>query len=498
MDKQQENLLKQQYINEHIIEKGYNPEDLSNFVSRTRGVKVEDLPLKILEKSIEHFKNEKLNQTYSSFTHTTKKEEKKKVPKKEVPLFDILYAPNTYELICKPQEDNPLNLLEKQKIKIKILISEPKKIQTGGLFGNTILMFPVSCKDINSLVHRTYQDFEWLQMKLADQYPLRYIPPLKKFPKLFDKGDESSVSSRIRYLNKFFDSICRKKILRTSLILYAFLTLPEEKFQKLKAQKENLYSLNQDMSNFVNYSGKMKFELTKDKAIFVNSLQKVMSPTIGYFDKLNTAFETLANDLNNISIHTKEISEIITFLEVEAKKVKLKDNIKKTFAHMSEMFRKTSANFSKQKEIFNNEIKEYFDFMKMEYIQITSLTKDFETWRNLYEDYAIKLKNKKDSLFLHKNTAKWEMDPEDLTDFEALKEDKQLAYEKMCYKENIEAEHMKKNLTMIINLVMKQHEKVCQYQDERIVSFLDYFSKQYENIAEVELNFTKLFSKALS
>ena len=162
------------------------------------------------------------------------------------------------------------------------------------------------------------------------------------------------------------------------------------------------------------------------------------------------------------------------------------------------MFRKTSANFSKQKEIFNNEIKEYFDFMKMEYIQITSLTKDFETWRNLYEDYAIKLKNKKDSLFLHKNTAKWEMDPEDLTDFEALKEDKQLAYEKMCYKENIEAEHMKKNLTMIMNLVMKQHEKVCQYQDERIVSFLDYFSKQYEDIAEVELNFTKLFSKALS
>ena len=34
----------------------------------------------------------------------------------------------------------------------------------------------------------------------------------------------------------------------------------------------------------------IKFELTKDKAIFVNSLQKVMSPTIGYFDKLNTAF----------------------------------------------------------------------------------------------------------------------------------------------------------------------------------------------------------------
>lgn len=498
MDKQQENRLKQQYINEHIIEKGYNPEDLSNFVSRTRGVKVEDLPLKILEKSIEHFKNEKLNQTYSSFAQSKTKEEKKKVPKKEVPLFDILYSPNTYELICKPQEDNPLNNLEKQKIRIKILISEPKKIQTGGLFGNTVLKFPVSCKDINSLVLRTYQDFEWLQMKLADQYPLRYIPPLKKFPKLFDKGSEGIISSRIRYLNKFLDAICRKKILRTSLIFYAFLTLPEEKLQKLKTQKENLYSLHKDMSNFINYSGKMTFELTKNKAIFVNSLQQLMNPTIGYFDKLNTAFEALSNDFNNISNHTKEISEIITFLEVEAKKVKLKDNMKKAFAYLSEMFRKTSANFTKQKEIFNNEIKEYFDFMKMEYIQITSLTKNFEASRNLYEEFATRLKKKKDSLYLNKNTANWEMDPEDLTDFETLKEDKQLAYEKMCYKENIEAEQMKKNLTMIINLVMVQHEKVCKYQDERIVNFLDYFSKQYEDIAQVELNFTKLFSKALS
>ena len=50
MDKEKENLLKQNYINEQIIEKGYNPEDLSNFVSRTRGVKVEELPLKILMK----------------------------------------------------------------------------------------------------------------------------------------------------------------------------------------------------------------------------------------------------------------------------------------------------------------------------------------------------------------------------------------------------------------------------------------------------------------
>ena len=185
MDKEKEYLLKQNYINEQIIEKGYNPEDLSNFVSRTRGVKVEDLPLKILMKSIEHFKNEKLNQTYSSFTNvkSVAKQEPKKPKEKEVPLFDIFYSPNSYELTCKAQEDNPLNILEKQNVKPTIEVTEPKKVQTGGLFGNSVYVYKVSCKDINSTVFRTYQDFEWLNQKLMDQYPLRYIPPIKKLKK---------------------------------------------------------------------------------------------------------------------------------------------------------------------------------------------------------------------------------------------------------------------------------------------------------------------------
>ena len=37
---------KQKYINDNIIEKGYNPEDLSNFITRLKRVSIEALSLK--------------------------------------------------------------------------------------------------------------------------------------------------------------------------------------------------------------------------------------------------------------------------------------------------------------------------------------------------------------------------------------------------------------------------------------------------------------------
>ena len=496
-NKQQEYIIKQNYINENIISKGYNIEDLSNFVSRTRGVKVEDLPMKILMKVIEQFKNEKLSQTFASFADikSDNKKQNEKEKEKEEPLFDIFYAPNAYELSCKSQDENPLNMLEKQNIKLTLEVTEAKKNPVKSIFGTSSYFFSykVNCKDLNTTVYRTYQDFEWLSQKLSEQYPLRCIPPLKKF-KIYEVEKDDTIPIRIRYINKFLEAICRKKILRSSLLLYSFISLPDEKYNKLKAKKD-VFTLSKSMENYVTYSGKLTFDLTKEKAIYMNALSRLLSPTITNFDKLNTAIEHLANDFNNISIHTKELSEIIAVLEFEAKKLKFQDNIRKAYAYLSDSFYKLSSVFAQQKEIFNTDIKEYFDFMKMEYNQITSLTKEFDVCKNNYEDYITKLHEKKEALYQSKNITKWEMDPEDLTDYETLKEDKRLAYEKMCYKENIEAESMKKKLTLVINVLLSQYEKVKKYQDERITDFIDKFSEKYAKFTEPNLNFIKLISE---
>ena len=69
-----EETQKMQYINENIIDKGYNPEDVANFVMETKGLPFESLSLEKLKEVVEEFKDKGLNDTYS----TIKKIEKKK------------------------------------------------------------------------------------------------------------------------------------------------------------------------------------------------------------------------------------------------------------------------------------------------------------------------------------------------------------------------------------------------------------------------------------
>ena len=57
---------RQQYINSTIIEKGYNPEQLSNFITRIKGTDINSISFEELKILIEQFKNEELSKTILS------------------------------------------------------------------------------------------------------------------------------------------------------------------------------------------------------------------------------------------------------------------------------------------------------------------------------------------------------------------------------------------------------------------------------------------------
>ena len=52
---------KMKYISANILEKGYNPEDLSNFVVKKVGKPIESIKLDQLKKLIEQFKDQILS-----------------------------------------------------------------------------------------------------------------------------------------------------------------------------------------------------------------------------------------------------------------------------------------------------------------------------------------------------------------------------------------------------------------------------------------------------
>ena len=125
-DKEQQKMI---YINENIIEKGYSPEELSNFIVKNIGIPMESLPFDKLKEMIEEFKNKGLTETYKTIKLNEKKlkENEKEKKKKEIenfenqkmksPVFNI-YLPTKYQIDTETQQEhlikyNVPNLIQK-------------------------------------------------------------------------------------------------------------------------------------------------------------------------------------------------------------------------------------------------------------------------------------------------------------------------------------------------------------------------------------------------
>ena len=176
------------YINENIIEKGYNPEELSNFMIKKTGIPMENMGLKNM---IDKFKDQSLQDTYQ--TVKIKEDEKK-----EESSFDILYSNQEYDIKTQTPLKTKLLDLDKDNKKLTIIISNPIKEKSGGFFSKPIFSYKIETPLLNKEVRRTYADFEWLREQLGLKYPLRIVPFLIKenylaYYEIIDKNDTEEI-----------------------------------------------------------------------------------------------------------------------------------------------------------------------------------------------------------------------------------------------------------------------------------------------------------------
>ena len=280
---------KMKYISANILEKGYNPEDLSNFVIKKIGKPIESITLDQLKKLIEQFKDQSLVETYKNLDENQEEEDKAKEETK-IEIDDPLYSPMTYEIKTQIQQDNELLKLDKEKKRIKITVSEPKKEKSKSLFKKDIYTYKVSCPEIKTEVRRSYADFEWLKNQLGLYYALRVVPPLIKESMFFqleivNKKDPEEIieNAKVKYLNYFMTSLIKKKIFRTSAILYEFLELNESDFKKYKdLLGKYKYDLNVTLDNLKTVKGNVKFELKKDDIKKGNAFGKKLLKFVTY------------------------------------------------------------------------------------------------------------------------------------------------------------------------------------------------------------------------
>ena len=166
-----------------------------------------------------------------------------------------LYKPQQIEVKITPAEENKLTALEKESKKISVKLSE-ESITKKNIFSYTKFTCKIDCAELDSSVVRTLDDFEWLKLQLHEKYPMIFIPPLPNKKAL---RDPQCVS---RFIQKFFNAIIRRKILRTSILIQDFLT--SEDYEKYKKEMKE-FKLSPKMENYKSGKESLKFDFKSEQ-----------------------------------------------------------------------------------------------------------------------------------------------------------------------------------------------------------------------------------------
>ena len=388
--------------------------DLDLLTEKPKEIEKEEIPEKV-EKMEEEPKEEEINTQSDNKKSKTKskdkaqpKDNKQPAPKKDIPLHKGLSFLESYDFKTNTQQNNKLLELAKEKKKIQITISEPKKEVEGGFFSKAIFSYRVQCPELGSDIRRTYADFEWLRNQLSIRYPLRLIPVLAKDSLLKQIGknlksenEENLELRKIRFLNKFMESILEKKILATSPILYEFLIYDEKNMAKYKKFLENKpYQLEVGLNNLITVKGNVKCELKENTVNDSEAIYNKSQSLKELYNRIISCIDLCINDFNNLTHRFKEISVYFNQLNknITAFKYKNADDMKESFNNLKSLFDKWSKNVNSQTEFFNNVVKENLNYMSLELNEVSNTFKRYRDYKFEYEDFTVMINIEKSNM----------------------------------------------------------------------------------------------------
>jgi len=469
-----ENPEKQKYINENIISKGYNLEDLSRSITVRTGLTINEISLDTLKKEIEFYKTQQLKESYKA----TKEIKVSNIKKDDV--MTDLFAPEQLKVKTFVQLENTLTKLEAEQKTIHPEITDSRQEKVGGLLGKKInYFFTVKCPEINTEAIRTLDDFEFFHNILVERYPFKYIPPI--FPKNKDKIYSHELFKR--YLNRFLKSVAQRKILRTSPITLEFLELSTDLFATYRKKlTDNKYFCKYNMENYTTMKGMLDVNFTWDNLSEVDKTYRKLNATQSIYTNLNNAMGKIIKDLNNLGRHMLEASNAFSALSNYGKESQQSPTLVKCYEKLKDIFSQWSSAYDKQKFFLDHNFREFFDYMNLQVKSLTDIQNQHLRIKTDYEKYGMELMAKKEKLFSSKKYNLWELSEEDNKNIEFLKQNKESAFKAMLPGMTNLVMAQKIQLASSCCILKKEYEQFIERQGENLKEYLVSLKDKNQNI----------------
>ena len=302
-----------------------------------------------------------------------------------------------------------------------------------------------------------------------------YIPPI---PNKKSMRDPKCVS---RFIQKFFDAITRRKILRTSILLQDFLT--SENFEVYKKEMKE-FKLSPKMENFKSNKENLKFEFKEEQIYLPQKYLKKIEPTKALYNSLDAVLSSIATDFQFLNKHMKEASEIFGKLYKSAKDTDQNEYTKKVFEKLKMIFNDSSAAYLKQSQFYEKDIKEFFNYIDMQYNEMNVIHNQFIKKKNEFESLGIDYLNKREKLFNEKKYNKWELTKEDEAKLDTFKDNKEEAMKYICKQMAENVDNLKIQVGCFCNIVMKQFNHINKYVGEQMKQYFESMKEKNKEIIE--------------
>jgi hypothetical protein len=266
----------------------------------------------------------------------------------------------------------------------------------------------------------------------------------------------------MRDYNRFVNAALENPLLRSSNILEEFINKNQNDFHIIKLKYKNLPK-NIVMKDFISLTGELDATFYQDKYNLSINIQKIIEKKRNLFLNLHNAvkevitqFEILDTKMNNLSHAFYDLSN------------EYKNNFEneKYFENLGNFCKNLSDIYSKEKNFFTIDIKEYFKYMRLEYDELDKLFNEYKYAKIIFEG--------------HENN---------LNTYEKNKiNNNEEIYKIELQKKKVEKDNAKRICCFLQNRACDEYKRMVEAHEKRIKkafqnsNIIETYQKEYDNI----------------
>ena len=484
---------KQNLIKATIIEQNYDKNSFFTFCMNQKPENGDDLTnwsMEELQQTINNF----IEQEKKKMEENSKKEQEITDNRKEAENINLNMeqirtqktqnnlSPYTKEIKCREMEKSILNFKE-----IKITVQSPKVVETTFFTSNYITyeIITIINENLSWTVRRRYSDFLWLRTTLCNHFPRFFIPPIpgKRYGARRFQAD--FVEKRMHFLNEFLSNLITSETFKASEPLVSFLSILDRMQFESKMRELSSYIPSQYVEDIRTLDGKLLISCDDDQNekyyLNINNCFKLQDQLLG---RLNNNLKMFYRKINSALIHLDDIQKDFDLLHLLNNRVQMKEEVTKSYEELGIFYKNWKRILYNQNEIMKSYIKDFFKYIKMEGTAYEELVQKRDEIKNKFTAENLRLQVKKDKLWASMDMTKWEI-TEDMEKIDRilLLRDKNYACSKMCTKETLSLENLKKQLGYANKCNIDELKRLIKkYADMYLNNLKNFAEKMYPTL----------------